>query len=93
MLFNANCFESIITQSLNAYKEKLVEFESKKRITASAKKDLVDMKFSFQHVRLPFVAALRIVFSEFSDKSLSNDKNFLYTLVEVLGGTINCNVS
>ena len=62
MLLNANCFESICTQSLNMYKEKLVEFESKIRVTASAKKDLVDMKFLFQHVRLPFVAALRIVF-------------------------------
>ena len=45
MLQNTNCFESIIVQSLNMYKEKLSEFESKVRVAASAKKDLVNPKF------------------------------------------------
>ena len=92
MLQNANCFESIIAQSLNMYKEKLGEFECKVRVTASAKKDLVDQKFLFDHIRLPFVGALRLVFSEYLDKTLSQDENFIFALVEVLGGTINCNV-
>ena len=77
MLQNANCFESIIAQSLNMYKERLGEFESKVRVTASAKKDLVDQKFLFNHVRLPSVGALRLVFSEYLDKSLSSDENFV----------------
>ena len=93
MLQNANCFESICTQSMNMYKEKLSEFESKVRVTASAKKDLVDLQFLFNHVRLPFVGAMRLVFSEYLDKSLSSDENFIFALVEVLGSTINCNVS
>ena len=42
---------------------------------------------------MPFVGALRLVFSEYLDKSLSSDENFIFALVEVLGGTINCNVS
>jgi hypothetical protein len=84
MLQNANCFESIIAQSLNMYKEKLGEFECKVRVTASAKKYLVDQKFLFDHMRRPFVGALRLVFSEYLDKALSQDENFLFALVEVL---------
>ena len=61
-------------------------------VTASGKKDLADQKFPFNQLRLPFVGALRLVFSEYLDKSLSSDENFIFALVEVLGGTINCNV-
>jgi hypothetical protein len=92
MLQNTNCFESTIVQSLNMYKEKLSEFESKVRVTASAKKDLVDSKFLFEHIRLPFVGALRLIFSEYLDKSQSQDENYILGLVEVLGGDVNFNV-
>ena len=92
MLQNTNCFESIIVQSLNMYKEKLSEFESKVRVAASAKKDLVNPKFLFDHIRLPFVGALRLIFSEYLDKSQSQDENYILALVKVLGGTVNFNV-
>ena len=93
MLSHASCFESIITQSINAFKEKIVEFENKQRVNRNAKKDLLDQKFIFEHVKLPFVATFRMVFSEFLDGSVLTDENYLHSLVEVLGGSINCNVN
>ena len=93
MLNHASCFESIINQSLNAFKERIVEFENKQRVHRNAKKDLLDMKFIFEHVKLPFVATFRMVFSEFLDSSVLTDENYLHSLVEVLGGSINCNVN
>ena len=93
MLSHASCFESIITQSINAFKEKIVEFDNKQRVNRNAKKDLLDQKFIFEHVKLPFVASFRMVFSEFLDGSVLTDENYLQCLVEVLGGTINCNVN
>ena len=93
MLSHASCFESIITQSINAFKERVVEFENKQRVHRNAKKDLLDMKFIFEHVKLPFVATFRIVFSEFLDNSVLTDENYLHSLVEVLGGSVNSNVN
>ena len=93
MLKNSHCFENTINQSLNNYREKLAEFESKICVTSSAKKDLVENKFLFEHVRLPFVASLRLVFSEYLDKSQSSDENFILSLVEVLGGDCNFNIA